>query len=66
MRRIKHLTSMTVGKDFGYLIAVCADDTIWTRAFPVDDEWHQIDEIMDDDEIYLEDYHSGKLDADAH
>jgi hypothetical protein len=65
MRRIKHLSSMTLGKDFGYLIAVCSDDTIWTRAFPVDDDWHQIDEIMDDDEIYMHDYTNGNLEADA-
>lgn len=65
MRRIKLMTTMNLGKDFGYLVAVCSDDTVWTRAFPVDDDWHQIDEIMDDDEIYIADYNAGKLDDHA-
>lgn len=53
MRRIKALNTMKIADDWGYLIAVCEDSTVWTRAFPVDDQWHQVDGIMDDDELYI-------------
>jgi hypothetical protein len=53
MRSIKAITTMKVAHGYGYLIATCEDNTVWARAFPVEDEWHQMDGIMDDDEIYM-------------
>jgi hypothetical protein len=65
MRPIKQITTMNLSKEFGYLIAVCSDSTIWTRAFPVDDDWHQIEDIMDDDELYFDNLQNGTVNADA-
>jgi hypothetical protein len=50
MRNISTLTSMVfTGKDYGYLIAVCEDGTVWSRVFPEarGESWKQIESISD-------------------
>lgn len=50
MKSIKLLTTMTLSdKDYGYLLAVCTDGSVWTRIFPEarGDTWRQIEGIND-------------------
>jgi hypothetical protein len=56
MRAIKSITTLKAAEDWGWLIAVCADGTVWKRAFPVQDDWSEIQGVPTDDEIFTDQY----------
>ena len=56
MRPIKSITSMVFAdKDYGYLVAVCQDNSVWTRVFPEarGDTWREIEPIPDVEAIAI-------------
>ncbi len=57
MRPIRSLTTMVIGeKDYGYLVAVCNDGSIWTRVFPEarGDTWREIEAIPSHEQVVID------------